>query len=292
MLALPDILPRNLTVMVVDPDPHARHVMRRFQAEIGLQDADYAASVREALALQSDKSPPVDLVISELHLPDGDGLSLSSLMRARQPELAVIIASWDSSEVSVNRARSSEVTSYLSKPISPKQLREKAATEFLRNQALRAKLWLRSIEGLAFIDDATPEMRMLFDMWNELRGDEALPSPSLLSKGIWKGEGNLERHLFLVEVEQPKPRLRYAYVGEALASRLTWRVQGKYLDEQNFIYRRYAQPAYDRALKHRLPHYRHIGAVERMILFRYRRLLLPFGDQNGVQSVLGYVKPR
>jgi len=129
-------------------------------------------------------------------------------------------------------------------------------------------------------------------MWNELRGEDALPSPSLLSKNPWKGRGNLERHLFLVEVEQPKPRLRYAYVGEALAARLTWRVQGRYLDEQNFIYRRYAQPAYDRVIKHRLPHYRHIGAVERMILFRYRRLLLPFGDSSGVQSVLGFVKPR
>ena len=100
------------------------------------------------------------------------------------------------------------------------------------------------------------------------------------------------RNIFIVDVEPPKPRLRYSFVGDALLARLGWNVEGTYIDEQNFIYRRYAEPAYARVIGHRLPHYRRVGAIERMILFRYQRLLLPFGDESGVQTVLGYARAR
>jgi hypothetical protein len=45
-------------------------------------------------------------------------------------------------------------------------------------------------------------------------------------------------------------------------------------------------------LRHRIPHYRRVGAIEMLMMFRYQRLLLPFGDETGVQMVLGCVRPR
>ena len=61
---------------------------------------------------------------------------------------------------------------------------------------------------------------------------------------------------------------------------------GKCLDEQPFLYRRHAQPAYDKVLRDRMPHYRHVQSIETLFLLDYRRLLLPFGDDGHVSSIL------
>jgi hypothetical protein len=55
------------------------------------------------------------------------------------------------------------------------------------------------------------------------------------------------------------------------------------------LHRRYAQPAYERVLTQRVPHYRAVKGIEGFLLLRYRRLMLPFGDASGVQAVLGCV---
>lgn len=136
-------------------------------------------------------------------------------------------------------------------------------------------------------------MRALYDIWNEARGEMAMPPREVLRELELRRTGSgFGRSIFIVEVEPPKPRLRYSFVGDALQARLGWNVEGTYIDQQNFIYRRYAEPAYARVIRHSLPHYRRVGAIERMILFRYQRLLLPFGDESGVQTVLGYARPR
>lgn len=292
MKPLPDTLPRDLTVLLVDSDSHARHLLRQFLLELGVRNLLFAASAQEAADLQQACSGPLDLVLSELHLPDMDGLALFRQLQMHQPGLTFILVTWDTAEEAVRRGQEAGLGGYLAKPVSPEQLQEKIVGALLRDRSYKSRTWLRSAEGQAFQDDASPEMRALFDIWDRARGQNAMPPRAFLNHWDLRSGGPVERHLFIVHVEPPKPRLRYSFVGAALSARLGMDVVGRCVDEQHFLYRRYAQPAYDRVIRQRVPHYRRIGAIERMMMFRYQRLLLPFGDETGVQTVLGCARPR
>ncbi|MFN4308994.1 MAG: response regulator [Ferrovibrio sp.] len=293
MKPLPDTLPRDLTVMVVDPDRHTRNLLRRLLLDMGLRNLLFAADAAEALDLQAACAGPLDLALTELHLPGVDGLVLAQRLTAMQPDLPVVVLSWDATEKTVAQAREAGLAAFLAKPVAPDQLYEKIIGTLHSDPGYRAREWLRSEEGLAFAAEATPDMRALYDIWNEARGSLTMPPRSFLQElELRRTDSGFGRNIFIVDVEPPKPRLRYSFVGDALLARLGWNVEGTYIDEQNFIYRRYAEPAYARVIGHRLPHYRRVGAIERMILFRYQRLLLPFGDESGVQTVLGYARAR
>lgn len=293
MKPLPDTLPRDLTVMAVDPDRHTRNLLRRMLLDMGLRNLLFAGDAAEALELQAACAGPLDLVLAELELPGADGLTLAQRLRAVQPSLPVVLLSREVTETTVAQAREAGLAALLTKPLAPDQLYEKIVGTLQGDPGYRAREWLRSEEGLAFAAEATPEMRALYDIWNEARGELAMPPRDFLQElELRRSESGFGRSIFIVDVEPPKPRLRYSFVGDALQARLGWNVEGTYIDEQNFIYRRYAEPAYARVIRHSLPHYRRVGAIERMILFRYQRLLLPFGDASGVQTVLGYARPR
>lgn len=292
MHALPDTLPRDLTVMVVDNDPHTRHLLRQLLLELGVRNLLLAASGAEALDLQAACSGPLDLVFTELRLPDTDGFALADTMGSRQPILNFVMMSYDATPQQVAEARNRNLVAYLTKPVSPEQVREKLVGALLHDRGYKSRSWRRSPEGQAFLDDATTEMRALFDIWDRARGGRPMPPREFLKEWDLKAGGPVEQHMFVVNVEPPKPRLRYTFVGAALLDRLGLNVVGTCVDEQHFLYRRYAQPAYDRVIRHRIPHYRRVGAIELMMRIRYQRLLLPFGDDSGVQTVLGCARPR
>ncbi|WP_300299751.1 response regulator [Ferrovibrio sp.] len=293
MKPLPDTLPQDLTVMVVDPDRHLRNLLRRLLLDLGVRNILFAADAREALDLQAACGGPLDIVLSDLRLPDMDGLDLLRRMQEAQPGLSAVMLSWEATEKIVAQARAANLAAFLAKPVAPEQLHEKIIGALQRDRGFQSREWLRTNEGLAFRNEATTEMRALYDIWNQARGDRPMPPRDVFRDWeLRRNDTRFGQHVFIVDVEPPKPRLRYSFVGDALLARLGWDVQGSCVDEQNFLYRRYAEPAYARVIRHRLPHYRRVGAIERMILFRYQRLLLPFGDESGVQTVLGYARPR
>ena len=292
MDVLPDTLPDDLTVMVVDHDPHARRLMRQLLLELGVRNMLMAATGAEALDLQAACSGPLDLVFTELRLPDTDGFALADTMAARQPILHFVLMSYEATPQQVAEARNRNLVAYMVKPVSPEQVREKLVGTLLHDRGYKSRSWRRSPEGQAFLEDATAEMRALFDIWDRARGGRPMPPREFLNEWDLKAGGPVEQHMFVVKVEPPKPRLRYTFVGTALLDRLGMNVVDTCVDEQHFLYRRYAQPAYDRVLKHRIPHYRRVGTIEMLMRIRYQRLLLPFGDADGVQMVLGCVRPK
>jgi two-component system chemotaxis response regulator CheY len=289
---LPDTLPRDLTVMVVDGDLHTRNLLRQLLFELGIRSLLTARSGTEALDQQASCSGPLDLVLCSMDLSDMDGFTLTDRMRADQPDLNFVLLAHDATGRLVQEARGRNLVAYLLKPVAPDQLREKVVGALLHDRGYKSRSWRRSAEGQAFLDDATPEMRALFDLWDKARGEHAMPPREFLSDRGLRIGGAVERRIFIVTVEPPKPRLRYGFVGEELLARLGLNVVGTCVDEQHFLYRRYAQPAYDRVLRHRIPHYRRVGAIELLMRIRYQRLLLPFGNDDDVKMILGCVQPR
>jgi DNA-binding NarL/FixJ family response regulator len=80
----------TLRVLAVDDHPAVRAgLCSLFAAEDGLELVGGAATVREALTLSAQLRP--DVVVVDVHLPDGDGLGLCLRLQAADPAPAVLL---------------------------------------------------------------------------------------------------------------------------------------------------------------------------------------------------------
>jgi len=75
-------------VLVVDDDPASRELLRRVLAGVG-HEVSHAGSGREALEELARR--PADLVISDIRMPDLDGVQLLEKLRELCPEVPVIL---------------------------------------------------------------------------------------------------------------------------------------------------------------------------------------------------------
>jgi two-component system, cell cycle sensor histidine kinase and response regulator CckA len=79
-------------VLVVDDEPSVLSVTARI-----LRDAGYVAvtapNAREALRLLEESDPPIDLVITDVVMPETDGHALGRLIAERHPGVRVVYMS-------------------------------------------------------------------------------------------------------------------------------------------------------------------------------------------------------
>jgi len=98
-----------------------------------------AHDLREAQALmQSEK---IELLVTDLHLPDGDGMALLSTLSASHPQAAVVIMTGDTSVQGPVRAIRAGVMDFLPKPFSADTLidRVRQALDRQKSEAREAR---------------------------------------------------------------------------------------------------------------------------------------------------------
>ncbi|HTB63899.1 MAG TPA: CheR family methyltransferase [Opitutales bacterium] len=81
-----------------------------------------AGSVAEATVIANDHA--IDIVVSDIGLPDGDGCALMRLLRAKQPDILGIALSGYGSETNIMESRDAGFTEHLTKPVSAAKLDE------------------------------------------------------------------------------------------------------------------------------------------------------------------------
>ena len=107
-----------LRVLLVDDEPLVRDVVAEMLAELG-QDVTAAVGAREALeALASAK---FDLMITDLSMPDTDGLTLAAMARRLAPRMSIALATGYGQSVPEDAAASGLPDAVLEKPL---QLRD------------------------------------------------------------------------------------------------------------------------------------------------------------------------
>jgi DNA-binding NtrC family response regulator len=79
------------TIMVVDDDPHVRSIVAEFLAGSGYYVLE-ADGGREALRILAD-TPDVQLIITDVRMPDVSGLELSEMAMRTHADLKVILIS-------------------------------------------------------------------------------------------------------------------------------------------------------------------------------------------------------
>jgi len=106
-------------ILIVDDDPHFLRVMARILLGENFQ-VTAAAGTREAI--EHLRTEPFDLVISDLRMPDCDGLHLLQEVRRAGNEVPVIILTAYGEVDTYLEAMNAGATEYLNKPIKSEEL--------------------------------------------------------------------------------------------------------------------------------------------------------------------------
>ena len=112
-----------LHVLLVDDHPMVRQGLRTMLVEAG--DIDVVAEAADvAAAIAIVRNTRLDLVLSDMALPDKTGLELLKMIKAEQPDLPVLMLSMYAEEVFAVRALKLGAAGYLMKDVDAKALVE------------------------------------------------------------------------------------------------------------------------------------------------------------------------
>jgi two-component system, cell cycle sensor histidine kinase and response regulator CckA len=117
-----DLTGQGTILLVEDEDP-VRAVNGRALSARGYTGLEAAAGV-EALQVIEDSETPVDLVVSDVVMPEMDGPTLLRELRKRYPDLKVIFVSGYAEDAFKKNLPEGEAFNFLPKPFSLKQLVE------------------------------------------------------------------------------------------------------------------------------------------------------------------------
>ena len=153
----------QLRILVVDDDPSVRGACAEIAASLGFatEVADSVSAARLALALGS-----IDLVLLDLKLPGGGGLSLLDEIRAHHPQTVVVVMTAFATVSSAVEAMRIGAGDYLTKPFTLEELSttlERAAqrrTFDLESRLLRDRL--RTGTGMGSMVGRSPAMERLY----------------------------------------------------------------------------------------------------------------------------------
>jgi DNA-binding NtrC family response regulator len=110
-------------LLVVDDEPAALVITSRMLQGAGFETLQ-AASAREALRVLDQGDPRVDLVITDVVMPETDGRALGRLIAERHPGLPVIYMSAYAAEDIFHRGSPGPDLPFIRKPFSPELLVE------------------------------------------------------------------------------------------------------------------------------------------------------------------------
>jgi len=118
-----------LDILIVDDSAAIRKILQRVlgQAEIPVGSVYEAGD--GAAALEILKSQKVGLVLSDINMPNMDGLELLSRIKAHEAwrRLPVIMITTEGSAAKVQEAVELGATGYVRKPFTAEQIKEKLA---------------------------------------------------------------------------------------------------------------------------------------------------------------------
>lgn len=123
-------------VLIVDDEPLVTRSCKRILTEAGYE-VDTSESGREGVDRALEGT--FDLVVTDLKMPDFDGMELVRTLRNRRPGTAVVVITGYGTVRSAVEATKMGVAEYIEKPFTPEQITEAA------NRALQAEQEERTI---------------------------------------------------------------------------------------------------------------------------------------------------
>jgi len=152
-------------VLVVDDEQSMQEMLGILLRKEGL-DVCTAGSRAEAASVLARSA--VDLVLTDVRLPDGDGIEVLRHVKAGSPETAVVVmTAYGTSETAV-AARKLGAEAYVLKPFDVDELRvvvrDALANRSLREENQRLRREVGEVHGLDRVIGVSPVMTALFEM--------------------------------------------------------------------------------------------------------------------------------
>ncbi|HEX5581063.1 MAG TPA: response regulator, partial [Gemmatimonadaceae bacterium] len=110
--------------LVADDEPRLRQVLGRLMRTEGFECHEAASGVE---ALEIMRREPVTLVLTDLRMPQMDGIELLRELRARYPDVAVVMITAVADVDMAVRALTLGATDYLTKPFHLEEVRARVA---------------------------------------------------------------------------------------------------------------------------------------------------------------------
>jgi two-component system response regulator PilR (NtrC family) len=152
-------------ILVVDDEPSMRELLGIM---LGKEGFDVVVAESRAMAAAVLAKGPVDMVITDVKLPDGDGIEILRHVKAASPETVVIVMTAFGSTQTAVAALKLGAHDYLTKPFDVEELRivVRGALEKrqLEEENLLLKAEFRAKHGLDRIVGVSPAMAAVFDM--------------------------------------------------------------------------------------------------------------------------------
>ena len=106
-------------ILIVDDEQSFRQLLSLVFSNEG-HNIRTAMNGRQALELLAEE--PSDVIISDVKMPDMDGIELLRAVRETQPEIGVVLMTAFAGEVQLDQARKAGVTALVAKPVDTSRL--------------------------------------------------------------------------------------------------------------------------------------------------------------------------
>lgn len=124
------------SMLIVDDEPFIRQILARIVSREGYQ-VRQACDGHDALDRLSDAS--CDIVISDIKMPNMDGIALLSEIKSRYPEISVILITAYAGEYSVQDALQAGADAFIAKPFKNVEIAETLREVLQKNPRSRKK---------------------------------------------------------------------------------------------------------------------------------------------------------
>jgi DNA-binding NtrC family response regulator len=159
-----DTMPTGLSILIVDDEDSTRKLCRDIAVDAALQ-AHTTGTTEQALELL--EQTPVDIVLTDLKVPDVGGIELLKLIRSKYPHIAVMmLTQYGSIETAITATRLGALD-YIAKPFHVDELRVK-------------------IERLMHAIDGDEKQRVLREQLRTRSGFESLIGTSAKMQRIYR----------------------------------------------------------------------------------------------------------
>ncbi|MGH7664807.1 MAG: ANTAR domain-containing response regulator [Gemmatimonadaceae bacterium] len=127
--------PNGIRVLLAEDDATARSVLADLLATLGHTVVSSVATGREAIERTTEKHP--DVVLLDVHMPDGSGIDAAETITRAAPGIAVVLFSGDQSiTLSERDIAATAALAFLPKPTPPKMLDSTIRLAVARARAL------------------------------------------------------------------------------------------------------------------------------------------------------------
>ena len=145
--------PNQARILIVDDDPANVELLERILKPEGYANVEAITDSRRVVERCAEDPP--DLVLLDLRMPNLDGIQVMAALRKALPEFAfppVLMLTSDTSREAKQRALSGGARDFLTKPLSPSEVRLRVAN-LLENRLLHRALMVQNerLEEIVFL---------------------------------------------------------------------------------------------------------------------------------------------